>query len=343
MAAVGDTEAEHRRPRKLRKLVKGNTTDCRTKRPLIEGLGSLGGGEKAAPGSCSNRAESPSYTVGRPSGDALKFGHVSPLGGPVELAPADIPHSGGRQGRKAVIRSAMDSRNKEPVIVDLESLDRNELGAFGLRSKKTGDRRKRPSTSALEMLEPASQKTEDEKTKGRSSQSTDGADGERQTSKNTQSSQSSQPTSLDREIMCAICLAEAKSASEGLLGCGHDFCFTCISKWTNEAVPATILSFSTSSLMSFVGGLFWDRLKASGYGGFGDKLLTCWHWQKNESTCPLCKAPFDIITKQELDAEGNIKETLVAIGKKARPLAPSSSRSIGLVSLHQVGAYCECL
>lgn len=268
MAAVGDTEAEHSRPRKLRKLVKGNTTDCRIKGPLIEGLGSLGGHGKAAPGSCSNRAELPSYSMGRPPRDVLKFGHVSPLGDSVELVPADVAHSGGRQVRKSVIGSDMDSRNKEPVITDLESLVRNELGAFGLCSEKTGevDRRKRPSTGALGIidlgddvgdgvLEPASQRTEDEKTKGRSSQSTDAADGERQTSKYSQSSQSSQPTGLDREIMCAICLAEAKSASEGLLGCGHDFCFTCISKWTNEAVPATILSFSTLSITSFVGVL----------------------------------------------------------------------------------------
>lgn len=48
--------------------------------------------------------------------------------------------------------------------------------------------------------------------------------------------QCSQPSQRDREVACAICLVEAKCPSEGLLECGHKFCYKCIFTWTIQAV-----------------------------------------------------------------------------------------------------------
>lgn len=60
---------------------------------------------------------------------------------------------------------------------------------------------------------------------------TDGINADLDRGKDPDSSQLSQ---CDREVACAICLEKANSRSEGLLGCGHKFCFICIFTWTRE-------------------------------------------------------------------------------------------------------------
>eukprot|EP00249_Psilotum_nudum_P007464 c20579_g1_i1 orf=362-2257(+) len=60
----------------------------------------------------------------------------------------------------------------------------------------------------------------------------------------------------DGDIACVICHAETTAPAEGILSCGHHFCFLCIEQWASEAVSRS-------------------------------------------PCCPLCKAPFDWITKRE--------------------------------------------
>lgn len=48
--------------------------------------------------------------------------------------------------------------------------------------------------------------------------------------------QDTQFSQRDREVACAICLVESKSPSQGLLECGHKFCYKCIFTWTIQAV-----------------------------------------------------------------------------------------------------------
>ncbi|KAG0568708.1 hypothetical protein KC19_6G040100 [Ceratodon purpureus] len=62
-----------------------------------------------------------------------------------------------------------------------------------------------------------------------SAQATEGTNAE--TTRDT-SLQDLQPSQLDKEVACAICLVEAKSSSEGLLECGHKYCYKCIFTWT---------------------------------------------------------------------------------------------------------------
>lgn len=38
------------------------------------------------------------------------------------------------------------------------------------------------------------------------------------------------------EITCVICHADTKPTTEGVLACGHQFCFRCIQRWADEAV-----------------------------------------------------------------------------------------------------------
>jgi hypothetical protein len=63
-----------------------------------------------------------------------------------------------------------------------------------------------------------------------SAQATEGTNAE--TSRD-RSLQDSQP---DRGVACVICLVEVKSPSEGLLECGHKFCYKCIFSWTMQEV-----------------------------------------------------------------------------------------------------------
>ena len=66
-----------------------------------------------------------------------------------------------------------------------------------------------------------------------SAQATEGTNAE--TTRDT-SLQDLQPSQLDKEVACAICLVEAKSSSEGLLECGHKYCYKCIFTWTIQEV-----------------------------------------------------------------------------------------------------------
>lgn len=61
----------------------------------------------------------------------------------------------------------------------------------------------------------------------------EGTDADINKGKNPECTPSSQ---RDREVACAICLVETKSPSEGLLECGHKFCYKCIFTWTVQAV-----------------------------------------------------------------------------------------------------------
>jgi hypothetical protein len=72
--------------------------------------------------------------------------------------------------------------------------------------------------------------------KGKSCETTEDADGKRMKGRCSQSSQASQS---EKEIACAICLVDAKCPIEGLLECGHVFCFKCIFKWIVQPVLVT--------------------------------------------------------------------------------------------------------
>lgn len=56
----------------------------------------------------------------------------------------------------------------------------------------------------------------------------------------------SQLSQSDREVACAICLVDKTSSSQGLLGCGHKFCYKCIFTWTLQAVCVYISSLYVS-------------------------------------------------------------------------------------------------
>jgi len=87
-----------------------------------------------------------------------------------------------------------------------------------------------------------------------SAPATEGINADTSRGKNPECSQFSQ---CDREVACAICLAESKSPSEGLLECGHKFCYKCIFTWTIQAVciHATVY-FSACTLRSFLDASF---------------------------------------------------------------------------------------
>ncbi|EFJ23938.1 hypothetical protein SELMODRAFT_415214 [Selaginella moellendorffii] len=88
-------------------------------------------------------------------------------------------------------------------------------------------------------------------------------------------------SSSSEDVACVICHDENQTNVEGVLACGHQFCFDCIKKWSQHSGSA------------------------------------------NTPKCPLCKAPFDFITKREpfislADDDENKRyfETIVAIEKK---------------------------
>jgi hypothetical protein len=56
-------------------------------------------------------------------------------------------------------------------------------------------------------------------------------------------------------------------------------------------------------------------------------------WQVKEPSCPLCKASFDFITRQDVSLSGKLDESVVVVGKKATESSTRSQRSAMLVSL----------
>ena len=72
--------------------------------------------------------------------------------------------------------------------------------------------------------------------KGKTCETTEDGDGKRMKGRCSQSSQASQS---EKEIACAICLVDAKCPIEGLLQCGHIFCFKCIFTWIVQPVLIT--------------------------------------------------------------------------------------------------------
>lgn len=70
----------------------------------------------------------------------------------------------------------------------------------------------------------------------KSCETTKDAVGMRMKGRCSQSSQASQ-----KEIACAICLADVKCTVQGLLQCGHIFCFKCIFTWIVQPVLITFL------------------------------------------------------------------------------------------------------
>ncbi|GAQ88320.1 hypothetical protein KFL_004180040 [Klebsormidium nitens] len=78
------------------------------------------------------------------------------------------------------------------------------------------------------------------------------------------------------EVACAICWEARASAEQGVLPCGHGFCYHCVMKWAKEEVNVDVNGKPT--------------------------LLSKW---KAEAKCPLCKMPYDFVTKRHApDSEG---------------------------------------
>ena len=61
--------------------------------------------------------------------------------------------------------------------------------------------------------------------------------------------------------------------------------------------------------------------------------LISWGSQVKGPSCPLCKAPCDFITRQEVSSSGKLDETVVVVGKKEIGSSTRSQRTIVLVSL----------
>ncbi|MCO5606966.1 hypothetical protein L7F22_061157 [Adiantum nelumboides] len=83
-------------------------------------------------------------------------------------------------------------------------------------------------------------------------------------------------TLFPADIDCTICHTDQITSAEGVLSCGHHFCYHCIMKWALEVPSKT-------------------------------------------PTCPLCKAPFDMITKREQkpgtrDNDVFYEESIVMLG-----------------------------
>ena len=239
-ARVANIEAGHTGGRKSRRLIKRSGMEVRIEPRTIE-QENLVRESLTSPPSSSGRYGEPYRR---------RFGEF--VGG---------SEHGYNTGRRKSASSAMHStgqaqghdlkRRKSTSSILGRGIDDREQGAISnLRDNPTGRGRPHPYVAPdteFTVINLADDVDDDVRETGLRilrAASTQAREGTNDEPNRDRSLQDSQPSQRDREVACAICLVEAKSPSEGLLECGHKFCYMCIFTWTIRAVrvPATVCS-----------------------------------------------------------------------------------------------------